>query len=189
MELLNLAAVQHHLELAGEEEALAQLADAIRQSGLTHGIDAADRGAGGDTGTWRAALDRLVAGAWFGQEAARISRRKPRPRRRGRPHRRDEISLRFVGWLGRLACHLQTWPFQRRRRTGRSACSRPSMTCSPRTSTMTTPPPWAACWANSPPCGPTPRSTPGRCSTGWSRSSKMPRACAPAWRRNPPRPA
>jgi len=110
VELLNLAAVQHHLELAGEEEALAQLADAIRQSGLTHGIDAADRGAGGDTGTWRAALDRLLAGAWFGPEAeAKDAGGNLVHAVAADLHHRDEIPLRFVGWLTRLACQLQTW--------------------------------------------------------------------------------
>ena len=110
VELLNLAAVQHHLELAGEEEALAQLADAIRQSGLTHGIDAADRGAGGDTGTWRAALDRLLAGAWFGPEAAAKDAGGNLVHAVAADlHHRDEIPLCFVGWLARLACHLQTW--------------------------------------------------------------------------------
>ncbi|MBK8475101.1 MAG: exodeoxyribonuclease V subunit gamma [Opitutaceae bacterium] len=110
IELLNLGAVQQHLGLAGETAALAQLAEAIRQSGLTHGLDATDRPAGDATGTWRAAIDRHLAGAWFGPVAnARDAAGAYAHPLASELHYNDESLLHFAGWLTRLADQLRSW--------------------------------------------------------------------------------
>ena len=66
--LLELPAVAARLELLDSDPQL--LADRLRASGITWGLSAAHRRAmdAGDlgTGTWRAGLDRLLAGFWLG---------------------------------------------------------------------------------------------------------------------------
>jgi exodeoxyribonuclease V gamma subunit len=107
IELLNLAAIQQHLELAGEAERLAGLADAIRRSGLTHGLEAAGAEA---IGTWRAALDRHLAGAWFGPEtAARDAAGALVHPVAAELHQHDAEIARFAAWLTELAMMLETW--------------------------------------------------------------------------------
>ncbi len=110
LELLNLAAIQHRLQLAGDQEALVQLGDAIRQMGVTHGLDAAQRGTADDTGTWRAALDRHVAGVWFGPvpEVRDAAAALVHPVAGDLPTNEPAI-LRFMGWLTDLATHLLAW--------------------------------------------------------------------------------
>ena len=110
VDLLDLSAIQHRLDLAGEPGVLAQLAEAVRHSGLTHGLDATDRSTGDATGTWRAALDRHLAGAWLGpapaaQDAAGAF---VHPLASDLPHH-DTALLKFLGWLTQLAGHLHTW--------------------------------------------------------------------------------
>lgn len=108
VELLNLSAVQHHLDLAGSPEVLAHLADTVRDSGLTHDIDVTDRERPDDTGTWRGALDRHLAGTWFGQatgvrDAAGEFVHPLAPEL----HHNDEERLRFLNWITCLArCEL-----------------------------------------------------------------------------------
>ncbi len=110
VDLLNLSAIQHHLDLAGEAGVLSQLADAIRNSGLTHGLDADDRGTKDATGTWRTALDRHLAGAWLGPvEDARDADGDFVHPLAGDLHHNDGDVLRFAGWLTHLAVHLRSW--------------------------------------------------------------------------------
>ena len=107
VELLNLTAIQQHLGVAGDTELLAGLADAVRRSGLTHGLDAAGAEA---VGTWRAAVDRHLAGAWLGPVAAA---------RDGAGvlvhpvaadlHFHDAVIARFAAWLTCLALQLEEW--------------------------------------------------------------------------------
>jgi exodeoxyribonuclease V gamma subunit len=110
MELLNLSAVQHHLDLADDPDALAHLAETIRLSGLTHDIDASARGHSDPTGTWRAALDRHLAGTWFGPATAALDAdgtfvHPLAPEL----HHDDEVRLRFIAWLTRLAESQTAW--------------------------------------------------------------------------------
>ncbi|MCX6938148.1 MAG: exodeoxyribonuclease V subunit gamma [Verrucomicrobia bacterium] len=110
IELLTLSAVQHHLGLAEDNETLALLAETIRSAGLTHGIEPTAATLGDATGTWRAALDRHLAGAWFG----------PEPEARGGDSAfahplahelpaHDAERLAFISWLEALARHLRSW--------------------------------------------------------------------------------
>jgi exodeoxyribonuclease V gamma subunit len=110
IELLNLAAVQQRLDLLGDTAALAQVAEAIRQSGLTHGLDTTDRPTGDPTGTWRAAIDRHLAGAWLGPvpEARDATGAFVHPVA-AELHNNDEMLLKFTGWLAQLAQHLSEW--------------------------------------------------------------------------------
>ena len=66
--LLELPAVSACLEAIGTDPEM--LADRLRASGITWGINAAHRQAldagTQDTGTWRGGLDRLLAGLWLG---------------------------------------------------------------------------------------------------------------------------
>ncbi len=108
--LLNLAAVHHHLDLVGEADTLARLAEAVRSSGLTHDLDVSARGDGDPAGTWRFALDRHLAGTWFGlaedaRDAAGAFVHPLAPDL----HHADQARLRFVRWLVRLAGQLQDW--------------------------------------------------------------------------------
>ncbi|MEY4488692.1 MAG: hypothetical protein RIQ79_1200 [Verrucomicrobiota bacterium] len=110
VELLNLAAIQHHLGLADDPEALAHLADTLRSSGLTHDIDATARGQADATGTWRAALDRHLAGAWLGPIAtARDADCEFVHPLAPDLHHDDENRLRFIAWLTRLADSQSAW--------------------------------------------------------------------------------
>jgi exodeoxyribonuclease V gamma subunit len=110
VELLNLAAIQNRLDLTDEPAVLAQLADTIRGSGLTHGLDATDRSTADVTGTWRAALDRQLSGSWFGPEAAAQDGAgvfvHPLA---GDLHNGDEAVSRYLGWLTQLARHVRLW--------------------------------------------------------------------------------
>ncbi len=110
VEILNLAAIQQRMDLADEPAVLAQLADAIRHTGLTHGLDSSDRTTADDTGTWRAALDRQLAGSWFGPEATARDRAGSfvHPLA-GDLHHGDEARSRYMGWLTQLARHLRVW--------------------------------------------------------------------------------
>jgi exodeoxyribonuclease V gamma subunit len=110
IELLNLSAVQHQLDLVDEPESLTLLVDMIRLSGLTHDIDGTVRASGNTTGTWQAALDRHLAGAWLGPVAAipdafgvLVHPLAPDL------HQADAVRLRFIGWLNQLACHQLLW--------------------------------------------------------------------------------
>ena len=110
VELLNLSAIQHHLGLADNPEALTHLHDTIRSSGLTHDIDATARGYADATGTWRSALDRHLAGVWLGP----ITTTRDAEGEFVHPlatdlHHADEIRLRFIAWLTRLADSQSTW--------------------------------------------------------------------------------
>jgi len=110
VELLNLAAIQQHLDLAGETAVLAQLADAIRNSGLTHGLDSTERSTGDTTGTWRTALDRHLAGSWFGPVASAQDTTKTFVHPLAADlHHNDATLMKFVGWLTQLARHLHIW--------------------------------------------------------------------------------
>jgi exodeoxyribonuclease V gamma subunit len=110
IELLNLAAVQQHLRVADEPEVLAQLADTIRNSGLTHGLDPADRGGQDCTGTWQAAIDRVVAGAWFGSAAnAQDATGTFVHPLAGDLVNEDSAKVRFSAWLTRTARRLAKW--------------------------------------------------------------------------------
>lgn len=110
VELLNLAALQHRLDVVGEAEALSRLADAVRHSGLTHGLDVTHRGNGDCTGTWRSAIDRHLAGAWLGpvDDARDASATLVHPLA-GDLHHDDAAILRFMAWLTHLADHFCTW--------------------------------------------------------------------------------
>ena len=110
VDLLDLAAIQHRLDLAGEPAVLAQLAEAIRRSGLTHGLDATDRSTGDLSGTWRSALDRHLAGAWFGPAPAAHDSAGAfvHPLASDLPHN-ETAQVKFLGWLTQLAGHLNTW--------------------------------------------------------------------------------
>jgi exodeoxyribonuclease V gamma subunit len=70
--LLELPAVSACLEALGTDPEM--LSDRLRASGITWGINAAHREAldagAQDTGTWRAGLDRLLAGLWLGDADA-----------------------------------------------------------------------------------------------------------------------
>lgn len=110
IELLTLPAVRHHLGLAEDNQSLALLAETIRRAGLTHGLAATAATHGDATGTWRAALDRYLAGTWFGPEAeARTGDGfYAHPLAPDLPNR-DHARLRFLAWLGSVAGHLQSW--------------------------------------------------------------------------------
>jgi len=110
MELLTLTAIQNHLEIAGEPETLRQLADTLRHSGLTHDIDAASRPYGDATGTWRAALDRALAGIWLGPIAhvRDAASEWVHPLAPELPQA-DAARLRFLNWLTRLADQQLIW--------------------------------------------------------------------------------
>ncbi len=110
VELTNLSAIQQHLGLADDQESLAHLADILRSSGLTHDIDTATRGHTDDTGTWRSALDRHLAGAWFGP----IETVQDTDRRYVHPlapelHYEDQTRLKFIRWLTLLADQQREW--------------------------------------------------------------------------------
>ena len=110
VELLNLSAIQHHLDLESKTEVLAHLADAIRHSGVTYGIDETDRPTGSTTGTWRGALDRRIAGAWFGPVPdIRDSLGQFVHPIAAELHHDDEALAQFLSWLTQLARHLRTW--------------------------------------------------------------------------------
>ena len=110
VELLNLTALQQHLGLVDEPAGLAHLADTIRASGLTHDIDTSTRDHADATGTWRAALDRHLAGSWLGPisttrdaDGAFVHPLSPEL------HQADEVRLRFIRWLTLLAEQQLTW--------------------------------------------------------------------------------
>ncbi len=110
VELLNLSALQHHLDLADAPEILAHLRETIRSSGLTHDIDASARDRADATGTWRAALDRHLAGAWLGPlTTARDADGEFVHPLAPDLHHADEIRLRFIAWLIRLAESQSVW--------------------------------------------------------------------------------
>lgn len=70
LDLIGLEAVRAHLDVAEDDETIGHLADHLRASGLTHGLG--DLTGRGEAGTWRAALDRLLSGFWFGPEDAAV---------------------------------------------------------------------------------------------------------------------
>lgn len=74
--LLELKAVQLRLGLDADSQELERLRDWIHRSGLTFGLDEDHRkslGVESDAiGSWRFALDRLIGGQWFGDEAMAI---------------------------------------------------------------------------------------------------------------------
>ncbi len=108
IELLNLPAIQARLE--ADSEAVARLADLIRNSGLTHGCDEQHRGSTDDTGTWRAALDRILSGLWFGPEIDVVDAagRTVHPVA-GVLHGDEALEARFSAWLTSLAAQLTVW--------------------------------------------------------------------------------
>ncbi|TAG31283.1 MAG: hypothetical protein EAZ36_03090 [Verrucomicrobia bacterium] len=110
VELLNLTAVQRRLELVGESALLVRLAELVRASGLTHDLDVSARGQGDDTGTWRAALDRPLAGLWLGDApSARDGKACFVHPLAPDLHTDDDARLRFIGWLTQLAGQLRLW--------------------------------------------------------------------------------
>jgi len=112
--LLELRAVQKALAVEDEPAALESLKDWIRQSGLTLDLDAGERGTlelpEDESGTWRFAKDRLVAGMLFGptHQATDAQGRHVLPLA-GTLDTDTELRERLVGWLADLERHLRVW--------------------------------------------------------------------------------
>lgn len=110
IELLNLPALQRKLDILGEALAAGQLAGLIRNSGLTSDADATQRSWPDDTGTWRFALDRLLAGKWFGPlDAADDAEGRAVFPVAAELHGDDAVEGRFLSWLTELAVQLERW--------------------------------------------------------------------------------
>jgi exodeoxyribonuclease V gamma subunit len=110
IELLNLSSVQQHLDVADDPGVLVQLAETIRNSGLTQGLDPADREGQDCTGTWHAAIDRVIAGSWFGSAAnAQDAKGTFIHPLAGDLINEDSAKLRFSAWLTRVSHHLAKW--------------------------------------------------------------------------------
>ena len=110
IDLLNLDAIQDHLDLAEEPAVLAQLAEFIRNSGLTHGLNSSDRATTDSTGTWRFALDRQLAGSWLGPVPAVQDGEGAFVHPLASDlNNNDADVLKFANWLTLFADHLNTW--------------------------------------------------------------------------------
>jgi len=107
IDLLGLPAVLHHLEVEEDDSIRATLVETIRQVGLTHGFG----GPGSrEEGTWAAAIERIVAGLWFGTVPAADSAAGHLVLPFASDLAQDEPKkLALAGWLGRVASHLTAW--------------------------------------------------------------------------------
>lgn len=70
LELLHLRAVRDCLGIPDDSAGLERLRDWVDQSGLTRGLGDEGDPSSPATGSWRFARDRMIAGEWFGPEAA-----------------------------------------------------------------------------------------------------------------------
>ncbi len=121
LDLVNFPAVLANLGVDDDPGTPEQLLNAIRASGLTHGLDPEDRHAGttqpnenaendAETGTWRSALDRHLAGFWFGrdEQATDAEGACVFPIASELKNGDDHIQA-FITWLTKLALHLKAW--------------------------------------------------------------------------------
>jgi exodeoxyribonuclease V gamma subunit len=110
IELLNLPALQRKLDITGDAAAAGQLASLIRNSGLTSDADVTQRSWPDDTGTWRFALDRLIAGKWFGPiDAADDAVGNALFPVAAELHGDEELQARFLSWITEVAVQLEHW--------------------------------------------------------------------------------
>ena len=110
--LLALPAVAARVESLGTNPAT--LADRVRASGITWGLNAAHRRAmdAGDqgTGTWREGLDRLLAGVWLGDaDAASDEHHRPALPVSGDLGTDPAAMSASLDWLDGLVCLLDDW--------------------------------------------------------------------------------
>jgi exodeoxyribonuclease V gamma subunit len=113
--LLELPAVAACVESRGTDPEM--LADRLRASGITWGLDMAHRQAmdagNQDTGTWRAGLDRLLAGLWLGdaQAASDAQHRQALPVSGDLGANPASMSA-SLDWLDGLVSLLQDWQLE-----------------------------------------------------------------------------
>jgi exodeoxyribonuclease V gamma subunit len=113
--LLELPAVATCVESLGTDPEV--LADRLRASGITWGINAAHRqamGAGNEgTGTWREGLDRLLAGLWLGSEdTSSDARHSPALPVSGDLGADPASMSALLDWLDGLVCLLEDWQIE-----------------------------------------------------------------------------
>ena len=113
--LLELPAVATCVESLGTDPE--ELANHLRTSGITWGLNAAHRQAmdAGDqgTGTWREGLDRLLAGLWLGDaEAASDAQRRPALPVSGDLGADPESMSASLDWLDGLVRLLEDWQME-----------------------------------------------------------------------------
>ena len=113
--LLELPAVAACVESRGTDPEM--LADRLRASGITWGLNAAHRQAmdagNQDTGTWRAGLDRLLAGLWLGDaQAASDAQHRPALPVSGDLGANPASMSASLDWLDGLVSLLQDWQLE-----------------------------------------------------------------------------